>query len=160
MYLGSLVSGISLSSGILSLRNWLKPFLVNPIFSSSFSSSVCGSKLFFHSCVGAAFCSTRYLWTLLSDVLVLLYAKNESKLQESAKHNNLTDLRSEHLTILKLIPLEAHARLLQAYTWLLHCTCYVCDVVNFVSNVRFLHVWEMISKAYGYGNAYKEVING
>ena len=106
-YLGSLVSGISLSSGILSLRNWLKRCLVNPIFSSSFSSSVCGSKLFFHSCVGLAFCSTWCLWTLLFDVLILLYAKNESKLQESAKHNNWTHLLREHLAI--LIPLEAHA---------------------------------------------------
>ena len=43
-HLESLVSGISLSNGILSLRYWLNPLFVNPLFSSSFSSSVSGSK--------------------------------------------------------------------------------------------------------------------
>ncbi len=41
----SLVSGISLSNGILSLRNWLKPLFKNPFFSSSFSASLLASKL-------------------------------------------------------------------------------------------------------------------
>ena len=49
---GSLVSGTSLSSGRRSLRNWLKPWILKPFFSSSSSSAVRGSKLHIALCSG------------------------------------------------------------------------------------------------------------
>ena len=46
------MSGTSLSSGRRSLRNWLKPWISKPFFSSSSSSAVRGSKLHIALCNG------------------------------------------------------------------------------------------------------------
>ena len=95
-YLGSLVSGTSLSNGILSLRNWLKPYLVNPSFSSSLSASVSGSKP--PLCSGEGILSA-VRTSLLFDAWMLLLVTMASREEDKAKQSTSTHLLRVHLAI-------------------------------------------------------------